>query len=145
MYCKWFWLLYNIRLIFNFLHVKHGGWPLKVWPLTWKVLPFPLQDRSSWPQLVSSAQHLLVLGWAAGLGGPRSPKIVHTEWEEKVNKEMEETECVMKERERNRRGKRLLSGSKWPVLWVRNSGHWTTNIPHLHLHRRLKTRPLSPL
>lgn len=81
-----------------------------MWPLTWKVLPFPLQDRSSWQRLVSSAQHLLVLGWAAGVEVLQSPEIVHTEWEEKVNKETErDWACYERKREERKRKHRMSS------------------------------------
>ncbi len=81
-----------------------GFTSFKSMTLTWKVLPFPLQDRSSWPRLVSSAQRLLVLGWAVGVGGAQSPEIVHTEREDKVNAETERDRmCYERKKEKEKR------------------------------------------
>ncbi len=127
MHFKWLWFI--IRLIFNLLHVKLGVHQLKSMTLTWKVLPFPLQDRSSWPRLVLQLSACWFWGGQWEWGGLSHQRLFTLSEKTKWTQKRKETECVMKERKRKRRG----SIFRCPVLWVLiYSGLWTMNIPHFH-------------
>lgn len=125
----WKLLWFIVRLIFIFLHVKQGVHQLRVWLWPGRSYPFPCRtgavDRG-WFLLLSAC-------WFWGghweWGGLSHQRLFTLSEKTKWTQKRKETECVMKESERKRRGSILRCPGLWVLLY---SGLGTMNIAHFH-------------